>query len=320
MSTQAQGSEAQTLIGFESNYGETPGSPSMYKVPIITNNVESEQNLNEDETIRDSKNPAKPTRGNINVSGDVEFYIDKANIGLWLKALFGAPTTTDDGDDGLDVEHVYKISSGQPSLFMEKGFTDIASYHVFNGLKVSNFSTEFGGEGDVRGTVSLIGAKETPDTSSIASSPTELAYDKYSQFEASIQEGGSDIAIVTNTSLEIDFDLDDNEENYPIGNQGVRGQLPEGIANITGNLTAWFTDQSLLDKAINGTESSLKFTLTKSSHSLEFYIPEVMFEQTTPPIDGPQGVMIELPYRAYMEDNAENTALKTTLVNDQASY
>ena len=267
MSTQAQGSEAQTLIGFESNYGETPGSPSMYKVPIITNNVESEQNLNEDETIRDSKNPAKPTRGNINVSGDVEFYI----------ALFGAPTTTDDGDDGLDVEHVYKISSGQPSLFMEKGFTDIASYHVFNGLKVSNFSTEFGGEGDVRGTVSLIGAKETPDTSSIASSPTELAYDKYSQFEASIQEGGSDIAIVTNTSLEIDFDLDDNEENYPIGNQGVRGQLPEGIANITGNLTAWFTDQSLLDKAINGTESSLKFTLTKSSHSLEFYIPEVMF-------------------------------------------
>lgn len=320
MVVQAQGSEAQVLMGFETNYGEQPATPTVYKVPFISNNIRSEQNLNEDETIRDDKNPAKPTRGNQNVNGDHVFYIDEENIGLFLKAMFGSPTTTDDLADGIDVNHVFKVGAGQPSFFLEKGFTDIGSYHLFNGCKVSSFSTEFGGDGDVRGTVTVIGAKETTAGASIDAAPTVLNYNKFSQFQASIEEGGSQIAIVTRATLDVNFNLDDNDNNYYIGGGGVRGQLPEGIVAVTGTITAWFVNQTLLDKAINGTETSLKFALTNGSNSLTFFLPEVMYERTTPPVEGPQGVMIELPYRAYYENNADATCLKTTLINEVLSY
>ena len=309
---QAQGYKSQLVMDFETTFGTTPTTPNAILMPIYSSKLQSKQNLVEDEIIRNDRNPAMPTLGNIDLSGSIEVPVDQIAIGYWLKATFGDPETA--GDLGA-YTHIYKPDNGQPSLVLEQGFTDINQYFLSNGCKVSKFSVEFGGEGDVKATIDVMGAKETIGTTT----PTKITLTKYGHFQAAVQEGGVDVANLTKGTLEIDFSLDG--DTYVIGAQGRRGNINDGTLQISGSITALFENTSLLTKAMNATETSLKFTLSNDTDkSIEFFLPEVMFERSSPSIEGPKGILVELPYRAYYENNTDAASIKVTLKNAQASY
>ena len=311
---QARGRKGHLLLDYETTFGNTPAVPAAIKMPFQTSEVKSTQNLNDDETIRDNRSPAIPSRGNISVEGQIVVPVDKVAMGYWLRAMFGTPVTSGTGP----YTHVFKLGDVHPSLTLEQGFNDINVYELFNGCKVSSFSIEKGGEGDVTASIDIMGANETIGSTSFDEAPTEITLTKFNQFQASIEEGGVSIATVNTATLEIDFDLDGDQ--YVIGSNGLRADIPEGIARISGTLTALFENTTLLNKAVNGVESSLKLKLTGGADSLEFFLPEVMYERNSPGINGPRGVLIELPYRAYYRTNVEATAIMATLINDQAAY
>lgn len=313
---QAQGYRAQLVIDFEDTFGETPAGATGFLMPIYSSKLQSKQNLVEDEIIRNDRNPAMPTLGNIDLSGSIEVPVDQLGIGYWLKAMFGAPES--DGELGK-YTHIYKPAFGQPSLVLEQGFTDISQYFLSNGCKVGKFSIEFGGEGDVKATIDVMGAKETIGVASFTAEPTEITLTKYGHFQAAIKEGGDTLAKATKGTLELDFTLDG--DTYVIGAQGNRGSINDGTIQISGSITTLFENATLLSKAMSATESSLTFTLSgDADKSLEFSLPEVLFERNSPPIEGPKGVMVELGYRAYYENNADKAAIKVTLKNAQESY
>lgn len=311
---QARGRRSYTLIDFETTFGTDPASPNGILVPFNTNSIKASQNLTEDNTIRNRRDPAMPNRGNVDVTGDVVIPVDQIAIGYWLKAMFGNPVTT---GTGL-YTHKYTLGDTQPSMVIEKGFTDIGVYEKFNGCKVSRFSIEVGGDGELTATVGIMGAKHSLEDTAYDSSATELTLTKFNQFQASIKEGGTAIAIVTRCSLEIDFGLDGDQ--YVIGSQGTREDIPEGLAQASGSLTALFKDSTLLDKAIAGTETSLEISFTDGTNSLKFLLPEIMFERTSPTIDGPAGVRVELPFRNYYENATEGSSIVVELSNSHASY
>lgn len=312
---QARGRRAQLLMDFETTFGQDPVTPNAIKMLINSSSVRSSQNLVEDTTIRNDRNPGQPSRGNVDVSGSIVVPVDKIAIGYWMKAMFGDPDTT-----GVDAPYTHKFTpaDSQPSLVLEQGFTDINSYAKLNGCKVGQFSISLGGDGELTASLDITGAKETIGDTAYDDTPTQLTLAKFSNFHASIQEGGVDLAIVTQADLTINFALDGDQ--YAIGTGGFRADIPEGIMQVTGTLRAFFEDTTLLNKAINGTETSLKLTLTDGDDKLEFLMPEVMFERNSPGIEGPQGVTIELPYRAYYNDSVEGDSIVVMLTNSQASY
>ncbi len=311
----AKGANVRMLLDYESSYGTTPGTPHSHVMPFYSDNVKSTQTLNEDKLIRNNRNPAQPTRGLIDVSGSVVVPIDQVLIGYWLKAMFGAPTTTGSADP---YTHVFKLGQDQPSLTIERGFVDVGKFFLYNGCKVGGISFDVGGEGDPQITIDLMGAKETISGTTFDEGTT-ITLTKFNQFQAAIKEGGSTIATVTKASVKIDFGLDG--DYYPIGSNGVRGAIADGIASVTGSITAWFDDDTLLNKAINGTESSLEITFSAgATRSIAFLIPELVYERSSPQVDGPKGIMIDLPFRAYWQNDASNTAFQVTLKNAQASY
>jgi len=89
---------------------------------------------------------------------------------------------------------------------------------------------------------------------------------------------------------------------------------------ITGTVKAFFENATLLNKAINGTESSLQITLINGVYSLDILLSELKYERSSPSIENSKGILIELPFTAYYQDDANNTACKVTLINTQASY
>lgn len=314
---QARGRKGQLLMDFETEYGQSPTTPAAIKLPFETCNIGASQTLNEDNTIRNDRNPAMPSRGNIDVSGSTVVPIDFITFGYWLKALFGAPETDGSVETGA-YTHVFTPGDTQPSFVIERGFTDIGKYLIYNGCKVSRISIDVGGEGDQNATVDIMGAKETAGDTSYDVDPTEPTLTKFGRFQALVTVSGAAAAKITAGQINIDAALDGNQ--YILGGQGVRGDIPEGIIQPTGSITTLFEDLTLLNLAINGTETAITFKWTSGTNSLEIKFPEVILERTSPPIEGPQGIVLECPFRAYYENALEEAAVQVTLKNAHAGY
>lgn len=314
--SQARGRKAQLLFDLETEFGKDPAAAAAILMPFNTMGVKASQTLTEDTTIRNRRDPAMPSRGNVDIAGDIVVPVDQIAFGYWLKAMLGPAETA--GEAPGPYTHTFKLGDAQPSLLLERGFTDIEVYEKLNGCKVSRLSITFGGDGELTATITIMGAKQTVGNTAYDDTPTEITLTKFHQFQASIEEGGEAIATVTQATLEIDLDLDGDQ--YPIGSAGERADIPEGIAGISGALTALFKDKALLDKAISGEESSLEIKLTSGTNSLTVSLPEIVYERTSPVIEGPRGVRLEANYRAYYQDSTENSSIVAKLVNAQATY
>jgi len=312
--TWANGGLGQVVMGFETAFGVTPVTPIGYSMPFNKSGMAGKETLNSSDTITGRRDPVAPFRGNKDVNGNLVVPMDARGFGYWLKAMLGAPTTT----GSSTYQHIFKVGDTQPSLFLEQGFTDVGQYFLYNGCKVSKAGFSFGGDGELTASIDIMGTKETLATSSVDATPTTFGFDRFANFQAAIKEGGSAIGICTEASLDIDFGLDG--DTYCIGGGGFRSAVAEGLLKVSGKIKAMFQDAVLLNKAINGTESSLQITMTNGTNILDLLIQELVYERATPGIEGPKGIYIELPFQAYFDNGASGSVVTATLTNDVASY
>lgn len=167
-------------------------------------------------------------------------------------------------------------------------------------------------------------------TSTLGYSPIDAAYtdpghSPFDGFEvAVIQEGGSDIAYLTQVDLSIENNLYGG--NYVLGGGGTRRSITEGKVKVSGVITALFESMALYQKALRKTETSLKLAWkhgtgagTDGNESLEIYVPELLIAKETPVIEGPQGILYRGPFEAYYNDGADASSMKITLLNAEAS-
>lgn len=311
----AKGYKSTLALDFETAFGVEPGSPAALAVPINTFDVKASRALQMAQTLTGSRNPVEPFAGNTPVSGQAVVPVDALAFGYWLKAIFGAPVTTGAGP----YTHTFKISDEQPSLVLEKRFaTAVPTYAKINGGKVSKLSMQVGGDGELVANLDIEGAREAIGTAPYDATLTAILLSRFNNFQAAITEGGTTLANCTAMSFDLDCGLE--TDVYVIGAQGQRGELPEGVMGVSGSLTTLFESTALLLKAKNATETALVLTFTAGANILKFTFPEVLLELNTPGITGPQGVRLELPWKAYYGNDVGLSALKVELTNAQATY
>lgn len=310
-----KGSTVNILIGEESTFGTA--ATTGFKVPVNTFGLRANRPKNTPMTLTGTRNPAAPFDGNLGVAGTVVVPIDSAAMPYWLQKMFGDASTT-----GADpYVHEYKIGSSMPSFTLEPQYTDLAvsKYDQFTGCKVSGFSIEFGGDGELVGNIEVAGAGESMESSSFDAAPTTVTLARLKNFQAAITEGGGALSIATALSLNINFGLD--LDKYVIGDSGALGRIPEGIVAVSGNLKTLFEDTTLLTKALNSTESSLKLTVTGSASSIfELEIQELEYERNSPDIQGPTGLLVDLNFQGFYANGAEASAIVARVTNAVASY
>ena len=89
----AHGARAQMALAFETVYGTAP-TTGFKTVPFASTTLGSEQPLIASELLGQGRDPLAPIKDAVTADGDVVVPIDVENLGLWLKAAFGAPVTT----------------------------------------------------------------------------------------------------------------------------------------------------------------------------------------------------------------------------------
>jgi hypothetical protein len=318
----AKGTYQRVVLVEETAWGTTPSTPSGYVIPIASYSGDvMRQNLLDNPEIRGNRNASAPVLGNISVNFTLDATLHIDAIGWLLKHCVGTPATTGGptyvhtGKAGFSGASVGELPEG---LSMEIGFDDIQQYLQMTGCRIDTMAVSAAPEGVSTFQFGFVGQDFAASGTEFDASPTEYTSAALSEFAATIEEGGSSIAYVT--AVDFNFSNGHDTSLYTVGGAGLIAELPEGMATVTGNVTAMFQDLVLLNKAINNTESSLKMTWTTGSYSLEMSIPELVYEPAAPTASGDAGVLITLPFRAYFGDHADATVLKYILTNGVATY
>ena len=317
--SQAKGYMGRTTLFFEPTYKGTPSPKNGLIIPFNKNTVQLKQGIIKTNTILNRRDAAKPGLGRKTADGALEVPSCYRTMGYILKAILGAPTTT---GAGPKYTHVFKISktATQPSVKIEKAFTDIGKYYLAEGVKIVKLSTKYGiGDSEHIHTIDLFGSTETSSGTEYDSAATPVVLNRMNDYQASIKEGGSTVTNIANIEFSLDMGLD--LEQFAIGSENARADIPEGQVVISGKLTALFTDTAILEKAVAGTKSSIEIISEDvSGNSLAYKLPEIMYSVTSPPIEGPTGVRVDADFSAFYENDAGDSSAIITLVNDVASY
>lgn len=313
--SRAYGWNAQLLLAEETEYGEMPAN-NYRKIPFISTTLDSEQNLVSSNVLGLGRDPTQPFQDVINVDGDMVVPVDMRNIGVWLKAIFGIPST-EDVDDGV---YTHSFESGKiviPSYTLEVGLPEVPQFIRFMGVRANSIAFNFQRSGEAQVTLNLIGQGESGETTAIDTNPEVYKYTRVSQFQGFIKSNGALLANITAASATYSNNL---EKIETIRNDGKVEAIDLGVASLSGSISARYGDNILLDKARAGTPVDIELGYQLSDTlKLEIVCHEVYLPKPKRTIDGPNG--IECSYDFQGAKNEEIGRMMTVkLTNDVESY
>ena len=322
--SQQSGANAVLIYDTEMTFKTTPGSPDALVLPFVSESLRLNRNLIESATIRSGRNPQMPSRGKVDVAGDISFELSP-QYGRLLKHIFGSAVPT---GSSAPYTYTYKIGTLPAGMVIEKQFTDLATdkYFLYNGCKVASFKCSAQPEGPVDCSVSLMGSKETVGAATFDATATDLGHTPFDGFSCSLTRGGSALGVGTAVEFTIDNDLDGG--TYVLDGTGERYSLADGRAKVTGRVTTLFEDTVLYELAVAHTETTLAVDFTKGlgtgatagNEKLSFYFDELIFKPAAPVIDGPKGLLVELEFVAYYNDDADASACRAVLLSPIAAF
>jgi hypothetical protein len=182
------GARARLALGFETVYG-TPPASGFVRMPFAPGlTVAAEQPLLDSELLGYGRDPLAPVKDAITADGDVVVPIDAEAWGHWLKAAFGAPTTSGTGP------YTHEFQSGAwdlPSFALEKGLPEVPHYAMYPGCRVNQLQWSMERSGLVTATVGVIAQGEDKSATSQAGTLTEPALRRFGSFNGSVQRDGA---------------------------------------------------------------------------------------------------------------------------------
>jgi hypothetical protein len=326
--THATGAGSQLVFDNEATWGTSPGTPHGLVIPFVSCSLAGSKNLIESQTIRSGRNPQKPVIGNQVADGDLVVELNPLVHGFLLRQAMGDYGVVDQTGTYL---HTMKIGTLPAGFLLDLGFTDLTTpkYHIFNGCRISRMAMELTPEGYLKTTFGIMAKKETVGSAAYDATPdNDYSNDPWVMSQITLTEGGSAIASVTALSLEIVNNLDGNL--FAIGGGGQRNSIPSGIAKVSGKVTCLFDDAhgvGLYTKANAGTESSISATGTRgagdgtlAAEVMNIYLDELLFKPNGVPVNGPQGIMLDLDFEAYYDNDSDANAMRITLDNTVPDY
>lgn len=244
----AQGARARMALAFETTYGTPPGS-GYTRMPFASATLGAEQPLLNSELLGYGRDPLAPIKDAVTADGDVVMPIDAEAFGFWLKAAFGAPTTT--GSSPGPYTHTFQSGSWTlPSVAIETAMPEVPRYAMYSGVVLDQLSWQMQRSGLLTATARLVAQGETVATTSGAGTPAELDLIRFGHFNGSIKRNGTALGNVISTEITYANNLDRIET---IRADGMIDGADPSIAALTGRTEVRFADSTLVSQAISGT-------------------------------------------------------------------
>ncbi|MFZ5752368.1 MAG: phage tail tube protein [Pseudomonadota bacterium] len=135
------------------------------------------------------RDPLAPIKDAVTADGDVVVPLYAEAFGFWLKAAFGAPTTT-----GAEAPftHEFRSDSGTlPRLSIETGMPEVPRYAMYSGCVLDQITWQVQRSGFLTATARLVAQGETVGTMTSAGTPAALELKRFGHFNGSITRNGT---------------------------------------------------------------------------------------------------------------------------------
>jgi hypothetical protein len=238
-------------------------------------------------------------------------------------AIYPAPTT-ETADTAFNVTTVGKKVYIPSSSFVSRKFgievyhSDLDLHRFFTECRVGGLKFQLPPTGMSTIEIPMMG--RDMETASGASSPffTSPAAATTTGLLAAVngllRAGGSTVGLVT--GLNIDLDLKPSAD--PVVGQNFVPEIFLGRADVTGQLTAFIEDFTMLNYFKNETEVELLAFLTASiadaADAMSIYLPRVKFGDANIGLQGEGGIPITMPFQALKYEGSgagiENTTMR----------
>lgn len=325
---QVRGISTVMALGEESTYG-TAASGNFVRIFHAGESLTATRNLIDSQTIQTGRVRSEPIAGNWDVAGDIRTEINCESMLYLLKhAVESAPTKTgsvapfqfDFEPDTLHTGFTLEVDYGSD-------ISGAGRVKQLVGCRINQFTMDFPAEGIPSATWSVVGAKPTvpaPSALTDASPSTFGTHQPFSAFQCTLTEESTALTTATSVSLTYGNGI---EKVFAIGGAGSAISAPEGFVSVEGQLEAIFDSNTLLNKAINSTESKLTIVLSRGlgdgsatgNEKLTLVIEELKYAPSFPVVEGPSGILVRLPFKAYMKSTAYAFKATALIPNDMSS-
>lgn len=310
----AIGANCRVNMFTEVTYGTPPGG-NWRRLPFISVDLGAEQPLIDNAVIGagNNRDAGTPFQDTVTVQGNAVVPVDTVNVGHWLRLLLGAPVTT-----GSSPNFIHTFGSGAttlPSASVEIAYPDVPSFDVCSGVRANSLDIDFSPTGPANMTIGLMAQGSVRGASSSAGTPTGAALTLFNKAQGSITRNGTPLAQITGARMTFSNNME--MVRTIRSDRRVEGVDP-GIGIATGQITARFENNLLLNQAADGTaaEFALAYTINANT-SLTFTLHEAYLSVGKTPIEGPNGVEATFDFRAAFNQTATRM-LTVVLRNNQA--
>lgn len=208
------------------------------------------------------------------------------------------------------------------SYSLEHWYNDITQSEVFTGIKFDKCSVNLPPTGMATVSFDVMGQNVTNSVTRYFTSPTAVtSTGVVAAVNGILVVGGVAQTVVTGLTLSIDPTFSGD----PVVGANTIPNLFAGPVNVTGQFTAYFTDNVLRDLFVNETESSLMVALTTDNTAtadvVTFVLPRIKVggQQKS---DGTGGIVQTFPFTALFNVNGGAgiaTEQTTILIQDTAA-
>jgi hypothetical protein len=296
----ASGSRVGVTYAMEGSWASEDTLSTVYELRVTGVGVNLTKDSFQSNELRSDRQISDLRHGMLAVSGDIPVELSYEAFDDIIESAMYEEWETDD-----------TIVTGitERSFTLQKEFSDITQYHVFPGCVVNTWNISVTPNGIITSTFNVMGEKMTVSGSATLTGATSKASNApFDSFSGTLEEGGLVNALITS----IDFSLSNGLTTLPVIGQNTTIGFSEGRANVTGSISAYFANSTLLDKFIDETESSLSFQLTDpDSNKMTFYMPRIKYSGGDVPVNGEGPIVMNMPFQA-LYDSADGYTLQIT--------
>lgn len=230
------------------------------------------------------------------------------------KLVVSGLTLTDDaaGDTVTMGGSMLRNGTSKKSYTLEKKFADITQFISYTGMTVSEFNLNVEAGDIVTGSLAFMGkdgaiAQATVGTGDPTAAPTGTPCNAVSNV-ANLREGGAAISgtFAKTLSLALSNALRGQKAIGVLGNAGIG----VGRCEVTGSLSVYFEDETLYEKFLDNTETSIDFrAIDADGNGYIFTLPRVKYSSSNDAevSGGDQDVMLDLQYQAIRDSSTDCT-------------
>jgi hypothetical protein len=265
----SEGSQTQTLIFNLSSFGSTSANTAIV-LPVTENTLEIKRGNLKDGTLNKNRQPSALRSGLKTVDGDLKFNLRYSDY----------DTIISNALQGTWSSNTCISSNVKSYIGVTKDFTDVNVYNTYFGLLCDELSIDIKPNALIPVTAKFVGKSMTSANTQIVTTPVSASGNQpFDSFTGSIKENGVSIATVTGLSISI---KNSNKGSQAVMQDSITG-ITSGTLEVTGSVDIYLTDNTMLNKFLNETESSIEVTLTDlDGHSLTIKIPKLKYTSGDP--------------------------------------